>query len=75
MQHRRYLGLYPKEMAMENAKPASVPLEQRIRHLGGERAFAIGQSIGAALLRVSRWLHGMPGARYTLPRTSRATHR
>jgi hypothetical protein len=60
---------------MEFAKPPSTPLEQRIRHLRGERAFAIGQSIGAALLRVSRWLNGMPGARYTLPRTARAPHR
>jgi len=60
---------------MEHAKPASTPLDQRIRHHGGERAFEIGQSIGTALLRISNWLKGMPGARYRLPRTSRATHR
>ena len=60
---------------MEHAKPASTPLDERIRHLGGERAFEIGQALGASLLRLSYWLKGMPGARYRLPRTSRATHR
>jgi hypothetical protein len=60
---------------MEYAKPASAPLEERIRHLRGERAFAVGLALGTLLLRLSRWVHGMPGSRYMLPRTSRAPHR
>lgn len=60
---------------MEHAKPASTPLDERIRHLGGERAFEIGLALGAALLRLSHWMKGMPGARYRLPRTARAPHR
>lgn len=30
------------------------PLEDRIRRMGGERSYAIGAAIGAALLRLSR---------------------
>ena len=37
-----------------------LPLEERIRRMGGERSFALGVAIGEALLKVARVISSRP---------------